>query len=120
MNRVFIYFLLIHFYIGYEGQDCTTDIDECQSSPCQNGGTCINEIGKYTCQCNQRLASVTDSQNDRTWNYLTGYNGTNCEQDINECLVQPSICLHGGDCENEDGTFQCKCGRHTDGNYFSG
>ncbi|XP_053380724.1 protein crumbs-like isoform X2 [Mercenaria mercenaria] len=104
--------------IGFEGVNCSTPIDECGSSPCQNGGTCIDGIGNYTCQCNQRNASVIDGTTTTT--YLTGYDGVNCENDINECLVQPSICLNGGDCENEDGTFQCKCGRDSDGNYFSG
>ena len=27
------------------------DIDRCNSSPCQNGGTCISQVEKYTCQC---------------------------------------------------------------------
>ena len=27
------------------------DIDECASSPCQNGGTCLNELNMYTCKC---------------------------------------------------------------------
>ena len=28
------------------------DIDDCESSPCQNGGTCIDEVNYYTCICN--------------------------------------------------------------------
>lgn len=26
-------------------------VDECASNPCQNGGSCINGLGKYMCQC---------------------------------------------------------------------
>ena len=38
------------------------ETNECDSLPCQNGGTCNDEINGYTCTC-------TD----------TGYEGTNCE-----------------------------------------
>ena len=30
----------------------TTDIDECESDPCQNGGTCIDDWNTYNCICN--------------------------------------------------------------------
>lgn len=38
-----------------------TDINECLSNPCQNGGTCSNHINSYTCAC------------------VLGYTGTNCQ-----------------------------------------
>jgi hypothetical protein len=41
-----------------------TDIDECLSSPCQNGGTCTDDVNGYTCACD------------------AGYTGTNCETGI--------------------------------------
>lgn len=28
-----------------------SDFDECSSSPCSNGGTCVDALNKYTCQC---------------------------------------------------------------------
>ncbi|MGH0146674.1 UNVERIFIED_CONTAM: hypothetical protein FKN15_039617 [Acipenser sinensis] len=43
------------------------DIDECQSNPCQNGGTCIDGINSFTCMC------------------LPSYAGTVCEQDTETC-----------------------------------
>ena len=52
------------------------DINECATDPCQNNATCREsgndssvELGEYTCDC------------------LPGYNGTNCEEDINECAL---------------------------------
>ena len=27
------------------------DIDECASGPCQNGGTCVDQVNGYQCQC---------------------------------------------------------------------
>ena len=40
--------------------DCL-DIDECGSSPCDNGGTCTDQIDSYICSC------------------APGYTGTHCE-----------------------------------------
>ena len=37
------------------------EINECSSSPCQNGGSCIDQVNSHTCIC------------------PAGYNGTNCE-----------------------------------------
>ena len=37
------------------------DVNECESSPCKNGGTCIDGVDLYTCQC------------------LAGYSGDDCE-----------------------------------------
>ena len=28
-------------------------VNECRKDPCENGGTCIDGIGRYTCQCEQ-------------------------------------------------------------------
>ena len=40
----------------------TTDINECATdSPCFNGGTCHDDVGRYTCEC------------------AAGYEGTFCE-----------------------------------------
>lgn len=52
---------------GVTGKDCETDINECDSSPCQRGGTCRDKIDGYSCDCVQ------------------GVEGENCEYDINEC-----------------------------------
>ena len=27
------------------------DMDDCQSDPCTNGGTCLDGISSYTCHC---------------------------------------------------------------------
>ena len=38
-----------------------SDINECESNPCHNGGICADNINSYVCTC------------------LTGYTGTFCE-----------------------------------------
>ena len=37
------------------------DINECDSNPCLNGGTCMDEVDKHSCKCKP------------------GYKGENCE-----------------------------------------
>ena len=36
-----------------------TDIDECGSSPCRNGGTCDNLIDAFLCHCDQQHTGLT-------------------------------------------------------------
>lgn len=38
----FIYFGLINFFV---------EINECESNPCQNGATCLDQLNGYTCKC---------------------------------------------------------------------
>ncbi|MBN3297112.1 CSPG2 protein, partial [Amia calva] len=44
-----------------------SDVDECHSNPCRNGGTCIDSFNSYTCVC------------------LPSYAGALCEQDTETC-----------------------------------
>ena len=41
--------------------DHFVDVDECASSPCQNGGTCTDDVNGYKCVC------------------VEGYTDDNCE-----------------------------------------
>lgn len=36
---------------GYHGSNCSEEINECLSQPCQNGGTCIDLTNTYKCSC---------------------------------------------------------------------
>ena len=40
---------------------CFSDIDECASDPCSNGGTCSDLVNKFVCNC------------------PSGYGGVRCE-----------------------------------------
>ena len=37
--------------VGYFGRNCETNIDDCLPRPCVNGGTCIDQVNGYRCQC---------------------------------------------------------------------
>ena len=76
--------------LGYTGSNCTSDIDECDPSPCQNGGSCTQGINWYTCACPPQ------------------YNGSKCEFDaVNDCIGDP--CANNATCVDGFHQFNCTC-----------
>ena len=75
--------------INNGGSTCAEDIDDCISSPCQNGGTCIDEVFRHNCSC------------------VAGYGGINCNTEINECDSEP--CQNGATCIDNFNGFACTC-----------
>ncbi|XP_046748553.1 fat-like cadherin-related tumor suppressor homolog isoform X2 [Diprion similis] len=43
---------------GFTGERCESDINECDTRPCTNGGTCINEVGSYRCICPPNMTGL--------------------------------------------------------------
>ena len=41
----------VHVMLTIRSKYIITDIDDCASSPCQNGGTCIDKENAFTCTC---------------------------------------------------------------------
>lgn len=37
--------------VFFTGRDCHTDIDDCASNPCKNGGECVDKVNGYRCIC---------------------------------------------------------------------
>ncbi|XP_040342958.1 coagulation factor X [Herpailurus yagouaroundi] len=66
------------------------DGDQCESSPCQNQGKCMDSLGGYMCTC------------------LEGYEGKNCE-----LSMRKACSLDNGDCDQfcseEQGSVVCAC-----------
>lgn len=74
---------------GFAGENCSVNINECESEPCQNGGLCLDQVNGYICRC------------------PSGFLGLHCEVNINECESQP--CQNGGWCEDGRASYTCHC-----------
>uniref|UniRef100_A0A1A8BQ26 Delta-like protein n=1 Tax=Nothobranchius kadleci TaxID=1051664 RepID=A0A1A8BQ26_NOTKA len=75
--------------LGFTGTYCHENVNDCASSPCKNGGTCIDGINSFECVCPD------------------GWEGTICEADVNECSGTP--CQNAGLCIDLVNDFYCSC-----------
>ena len=79
--------------------ECSLDIDECCSSPCQHDSACTDGLDAYSCEC------------------TAGWEGDNCASDTDECLTagcaNDAVCLSSNitDVANliAPGEFECIC-----------
>ncbi|KAG7457214.1 hypothetical protein MATL_G00244140 [Megalops atlanticus] len=69
---------------GFQGAFCEEDVNECDQNPCQNGGSCSNYPGGYTCNCSLQ------SQDGHL------YGGRYCSEILVGC--EEHKCQNGGTC----------------------
>jgi hypothetical protein len=67
---------------GFSGSNC--QIDACSPNPCQHGGVCSRTAQGASCNCSG-----------------TGYTGTSCQTDVNEC-ASPNECTSDYPCAQTD------------------
>ncbi|KAH9488307.1 Neurogenic locus notch protein 2 [Bulinus truncatus] len=105
---------------GYIEVNKTCHSTFCESSICENGGTCVGSVCKCTGGyvdkfCKTPKCDLQPCQNGGTCanslhNYSctckAGFTGAHCENDINNCASQP--CRHGK-CINLPDRYECKC-----------
>ncbi|XP_053662149.1 cubilin homolog [Anopheles marshallii] len=81
---------------NWEGQTCTTDVNECAlfagtDLGCQNGATCKNVHGGYNCMC------------------ADGWRGIHCNTRSQDCATAGAdLCGHGTCVQAKDG-YRCIC-----------
>ncbi|WAR31504.1 FBP1-like protein [Mya arenaria] len=103
---------------GWSGTHCEQNIDECESNPCVNDGSCIDGLNGYTCVCTddiddcltnhcQNNGSCEDGLNTYTCKCAGGFNGTNCENEIPICDREP--CQNGATCNETTEGYSCTC-----------
>ncbi|CAH0724859.1 unnamed protein product, partial [Brenthis ino] len=74
---------------GYTGDRCELEYNECESSPCVNGGTCTDRVGGFECACGR------------------GYTGNTCQSKVDLCLSNP--CQTPRYCVDRGNTYTCEC-----------
>ncbi|XP_009302182.2 uncharacterized protein si:ch73-281k2.5 [Danio rerio] len=115
---------------GWSGLDCSENIDDCAYTPCFAGSTCIDRVASFFCSCPPGKTGLlchlddacisnpckmgaecdTNPLNGKFYcNCPSGYKGRTCEEDIDECVIGPNPCEHGGLCKNTEGSFTCYC-----------
>ncbi|XP_017260452.1 coagulation factor VII [Kryptolebias marmoratus] len=69
--------------------------DSCESGPCQNGGTCVNEGSSYTCLCLPQFTGLTCELERRT--------------ESDSCLLQNGDCEHFCEEDSFGRRVSCSC-----------
>ncbi|XP_078614102.1 sushi, nidogen and EGF-like domain-containing protein 1 [Branchiostoma floridae x Branchiostoma japonicum] len=104
------------------------DLDDCRPNPCQNGGTCLDQVDDFACLCRHPYDGKTcdintadpcqsgpcenggvcsSSGGSFTCSCQPGWEGTTCQINIDECASTP--CKHGGTCTDGINLYTCTC-----------
>eukprot|EP00808_Paulinella_micropora_P011920 g13953.t1 len=97
---------------GFTGSNCQTNINECANNPCPNSGACVDGIATYSClYCGsspcKNGATCSDTGSGYTCACRPGYEGVNCDNNINECAGV--TCQNGGTCVDGLNSYTCSC-----------
>ena len=87
--------------LGFAGPNCSININDCGSNPCQNGATCVVsyrvELYLPTRHVTHTyLMTLQDGVNSYTCVCDAGWTGATCHDNINDCASTP--CQNDGTC----------------------
>ncbi|TMS04428.1 Protein jagged-1b [Larimichthys crocea] len=113
---------------GFRGTYCHENINDCESNPCRNGGTCIDKVSVYQCICGDGWegdhCEITKNSSclpnpcenggtcvvtgeSFTCVCKEGWEGPTCTQNTNDCSPHP--CYNSGTCVDGDNWYRCEC-----------
>uniref|UniRef100_A0A672IYV0 Delta-like protein n=1 Tax=Salarias fasciatus TaxID=181472 RepID=A0A672IYV0_SALFA len=115
---------------GFSGIYCHENINDCVSTPCKNGGTCIdgvnsfhqcfclhcyslyvNECGHNPCKNGGRCVDLV---NDFYCECADNWKGKTCHSRESQC--DETTCSNGGTCYDHGDAFRCACPPDWEGN----
>lgn len=70
---------------GFNGTNCENNIDDCPGHQCANGGTCIDGVNTYNCQCRPEWTGIER---------LTVWSSVLDSSVFTPCISIPSACFH--------------------------
>lgn len=75
--------------MGFDGASCEKNVNDCTENTCLNGGTCVDQVNSFKCEC------------------PAGFIGTLCQHNIDDCIKRP--CANGGTCFDLVNDYRCMC-----------
>ncbi|XP_059160605.1 uncharacterized protein LOC131944081 [Physella acuta] len=124
---------------GWSGTNCDKDVDEClqNTNICPSHSHCSNIDGGFVCACDDGyfnssntceacvegswgtecnktcscsvLGTSTCDKVSGTCQCKSGWSGTNCDKDVDECIQNTNNCPAHSHCNNTEGSFVCVC-----------